>query len=238
MATKKMTSKKSRLVWLSVTLAAVLVLVAIIVGASAQKKPGAVAEPSPAPTETSTSLHLERRIPGDPMALGSVDAPVVMVEYSDYRCPFCGVFARDSMPELVKEYVDAGQLRIEWRDLALFGEQSVRAAVAGRAAGVQDKFWEFNKAVYAAAPARGKPELSEAELVDLAKVAGVPDIAKFTLDMKDPELAALVQADVQEGQQLGIASTPTFVINDQAISGAQPLDVFRSFIDVAAAGAK
>jgi len=238
MAAKKMTSKKSRLVWLSLALAAVLVLVAIIVGASAQMKPAAVAGPTPEPAETSTSLHLDRRIPGDPLAMGSVDAPVVMVEYSDYRCPFCGVFARDSMPELVKEYVDAGQLRIEWRDLALFGEQSVRAAVAGRAAGAQEKFWEFNEAVYAAAPARGKPELSEAELVDLAKVAGVPDITQFTVDMKDPALAALVQADVQEAQQLGITGTPTFVINDQAISGAQPLAVFRSFIDVAVARAK
>lgn len=77
---------------------------------------------------------LSRRIDGDPLALGAVDAPVVMVAYSDYRCPFCAKFSRDTEPVLVEKYVDEGVLRIEWRDLPIFGEQSMSAARAGRAA--------------------------------------------------------------------------------------------------------
>lgn len=232
-----MMSKSSRITWLTIIFAALLVLVGLIVGAAAQKKPTGAANPAPS-TSKESSLNLEKRIEGDPLAMGRVDAPVVMVEYSDYRCPFCGVFARDSMPVLIKEYVDAGKLRIEWRDMPVLGEQSMRGAMAGRAAAEQNRFWEFNAAVYAAAPARGKAELLEPELVELAKVAGVPDLAKFTADLKNPELAALVQADLREGSQLGITGTPAFVINDKAIAGAQPLAAFRSAIDAALAKAK
>lgn len=231
-----MMSKSSRITWLTIVFAALLVLVGLIVGAAAQKKPTEVANPSPSAKQS--SLNLEKRIEGDPLAMGRVDAPVVMVEYSDYRCPFCGVFARDSMPVLIKEYVDAGKLRIEWRDMPVLGEQSMRGAMAGRAAAEQNRFWEFNAAVYAAAPARGKPELLEPELVELAKVAGVPDLARFAADLTNPELAALVQADLREGSQLGITGTPAFVINDKAIAGAQPLSAFRAAIDAALAKAK
>jgi len=233
-----MTTKKSRAIWLSLVAGAVLILGVIVVGAMAQnqgpKTPAAAAEPS----NTAGSLNLERRLADDPTAVGSVDAPVVMIEYSDYRCPFCGVFARDSMPQLVKEYVDSGQLRIEWRDLPVFGEASIGAAVAGRAAGEQGMFWEFNDAVFAAAPERGKAELSEPQLLKFAEQIGVPDLEKFATDLKSPELMSRVQKDLQEGTALGLNSTPIFVINDQAIAGAQPLDVFRSVIDAALAQAK
>src|SRR5699024_10549139 len=72
----------------------------------------------------SQDLDMSRRDEADPLAMGAVDAPVVMVEYADFRCPFCGVFARDVQPELISRYVDEGILRIEWRDLPIFGDQS------------------------------------------------------------------------------------------------------------------
>src|SRR5665811_161418 len=90
------------------------------------------------------AIDTSRRIDGDPTALGDTDAPVVLVEYSDYRCPFCAVFARETLPVLIDEYVESGQVRIEWRDLTVFGQQSIEAAIAGRAAGAQGLFWEFN----------------------------------------------------------------------------------------------
>lgn len=235
-----MNTKKTRNIILSLVLAVALVLTIIFVGAAAGEKrldqamnPGA----SSANQET-PELNLERRTPGDPMALGAVDAPVVMIEYSDYRCPFCGVYARKTQPDIVTKYVDTGQLRIEWRDLPVFGESSVNAAVAARAAGKQGLFWQFNEAVYAAAPEKGKAELSDPELLAFAKKVGVPDMAKFAADFKGPELRALVNADLAEGTALGLNSTPTFVINNQSIPGAQPLDVFVQVIDEALAKAK
>ncbi|WP_104089198.1 DsbA family protein [Arthrobacter sp. GMC3] len=233
-----MTTKKSRAIWLSLVAGAVLILGVIVIGAMAQDKRLQASTDSAHPSSTAASLNLERRVEADPTAMGKVDAPVVMVEYSDYRCPFCGVFARETLPELVKEYVDSGQLRIEWRDLPVLGVESLGAAVAGRAAGEQGKFWEFNEAVYAAAPARGKAALSEPDLLKIAEQIGVPDMATFAKDLQSPELAARVQQDLREGMQLGMNSTPVFVINDQPIAGAQPLDVFRSTIDAALAKAK
>lgn len=237
-----MTMKSTRNLILALVIAAVVVLTIIFVGAAAQEDRLKAAAPTLTPTTTASAagqpapeFTLERRVDGDPLSLGAVDAPVVMIEYSDYRCPFCGVYARKTQPEIIKKYVDAGKLRIEWRDLPVLGEASATAAVAARAAGEQGLFWEFNEAVYAAAPERSKAELSEPELLAFAKTVGVPDMAKFASDLKSPALMALVQADLQEGTSLGLNSTPTFVINNQAIPGAQPLEIFAQVIDDALA---
>ena len=237
-------AKKSRNIWLFFICAALVILGIVIVGAMAQNNRLAAAENTVNKGTTSTTgsenaatadLTLERRIKNDPLARGSVDAPVVMIEYSDFSCPFCGVYARKTQPEIIQKYVQSGQLRIEWRDLPVLGEQSVRAAVAGRAAAEQGKFWEFNEALYAAAPERGKAVLSETALMKLAQKAGVPDMSQFTQDLKRPDLLAQVNADLAEGTQLGLNSTPTFVINNQAIPGAQPLETFVQIIDEALA---
>lgn len=240
----KSTTKTTRNFVLAVVAALVIVLTVIFVGQVAQQNRLEAAEPQnkpaaggqdrpPAPEPT-----LERRQANDPLALGDVDAPVVMIEYSDFRCPFCGVYARKTQPEIIRKYVDTGQLRIEWRDFPVLGEASVNGAVAARAAAEQGLFWEYNDAIYAGAPERGKSELSDAELLAFAEQVGVADMAKFATDMKSPELASLVQADLTEGTGLGLNSTPTFVINNQSIPGAQPLEVFSQVIDEALAKAK
>lgn len=174
---------------------------------------------------------MSRRAAGDPVALGDVDAPVTMVMFSDYRCPFCAKFATTLEQPLIDKYVDTGVMRIEWRDFPIFGEESMRAAVAGRAAARQGKFWEFNDAVYAAAPASGHPDLTRADLIEFAKQAGVPDIDAFTADLEDPKLAAAVQEDFDEGAALGVPATPSFVINGYPLRGAQPLAEFEKVID-------
>ncbi|MDH6198661.1 protein-disulfide isomerase [Mycobacterium frederiksbergense] len=178
---------------------------------------------------------IERRQPGDPMAMGDVDAPVALVVFSDYRCPFCAKFSRDIEPELVKRYVDAGQLRIEWRDFAIFGPQSMAAARAGHAAAEQGRFWEFNRAVYAAAPERSKPDLPESELIEFARQAGVPDIDKFTAGMRGTTFDAAINADLAQGNSIGVPSTPAFLINDVPILGAQPTEEFVRAVDQALA---
>lgn len=176
-------------------------------------------------------LDLSRRAAGDPTALGEVDAPVVLIEYADYRCPFCGLFSRETLPPLVEKYVESGELRIEWRDLPVFGEQSFTAAVAGRAAGEQDRFWEFNKAVFAEAPKRGHIDLPEERLFQLAEESGVPDLEKFRSDLKSEELAAAVTNDAREAASLGATGTPTFLVNDTPLIGAQPLAAFEQAIE-------
>ncbi|HHX86366.1 MAG TPA: thioredoxin domain-containing protein [Actinomycetales bacterium] len=172
----------------------------------------------------------------DPLALGPVDAPVVMTVHSDYRCPFCAKFSREIEPELIEEYVEPGHLRIEWRDLPIFGEESMLAARAGRAAADQDRFWEFNRALYAASPDRGHPDLDEDTLVGFAREAGVADLERFRADMTSDRYDAVIGEDHQMALALGATSTPTFLVNGTGVIGARPVETFRTVIDRELAG--
>lgn len=174
--------------------------------------------------------ELPRRDPDDPTALGKVDAPVVMIEWADFRCPYCAVFAQDRLPELQK-YIDSGDLRFEFRDHAIFGEESVLAAVGANAAGMQGKHHEFMMAAFAAADGQAKPKVDEAYLVAIAEQVGVPDMEQFRKDLSAPELELQVLKAREEASQMGISSVPAFVVGTTFISGAQPLDYFEAIIE-------
>lgn len=172
-----------------------------------------------------------RREPGDPLAIGPVDAPVTMVMFSDFRCPFCARFSRVTEPELVDRYVESGRLRIEWRDLPVFGEPSLLAARAGRAAAAQGRFWAFARAVYEAAPERGHPDLTATALRDFAVQAGVPDLQRFEEEMASSVFDEAIAADAMEARALGLTGTPSFVIDGHPIVGAHPTPVFVDLIE-------
>lgn len=186
---------------------------------------------SPEGAGAANALAHVRLQENDPMAIGAIDAPVVLSEWVDFRCPFCAVFSRDTMPALVKEYVDSGKVRIEMHDVAFFGEESVAAAAAARAAGEQGKYFEFVSALYEAAPESGHPDLPADELIEFARIAGVADLPKFEADMQRSDLIAAVQQSTEQAQQLGVTGVPFFAVGGQALSGAQSIESFRTFID-------
>lgn len=236
-------------VWMPVALGVVILglVVALVVGRGADGGDGtAAAEPTsptspatpqpatPSPTadaEPTTVPELARRLEGDVMAVGAVDAPVVLVEYADYRCPFCAKFGRETLPTILEEYVESGEVRVEWRDMPIFGAESELVAVAGRAAGNQERFWQFQTVVFDAAPESGHPDLPRDVLVELAREAGVADLALFEQDLDDPALLAAVRADAAEGQAVGVTSVPAFVVGGTPFLGAQPIEVFREVIE-------
>lgn len=226
--------------WLNVTAVALVAAVVILLGYMLASQGGTDrAAPQRAEQQQESPLaKLARRTPGDPLALGKPDAPVVMLNYGDYRCPFCAKFSRDIEPELIKRYVDAGVLRLEWRDFPIFGPESLEAAKAGRAAAAQGKFWEYLDAIYQDAPQRGHPSLPHDTLVDYAKQVGITDIPKFEADMNDPATMTAIRSDAAEGSEIGVSSTPTFLINGDPILGAQPLDQFVNAIEQAKAAAR
>ncbi|MFB7515820.1 DsbA family protein [Streptomyces sp. NPDC056144] len=173
-----------------------------------------------------------RRDASDKLALGRADAPVVLIEYADFKCGYCGKFARDTEPLLVKKYVDEGTLRIEWRNFPIFGEESEAVARASWAAGQQGRFWEFHKAAYAeGAKEKG---FGKERLTALAKEAGVADLARFTRDSEGTAARAAVKKDQEQGYSLGATSTPSFLVNGRPIAGAQPLETFTDAIEAAA----
>ncbi|MGW6568516.1 DsbA family protein [Streptomyces sp. NPDC054975] len=177
-----------------------------------------------------------RRDASDKLAVGRADAPVVLIEYADFKCGYCGKFARDTEPELVKKYVDNGTLRIEWRNFPIFGEESEAAARASWAAGQQGRFWEFHKAAYAEGAKEkgfGKDQLNA-----LAKEAGVPDLARFAKDTDGAAAREAVSKDQEQAYSLGATSTPSFLVNGRPIAGAQPMEAFTEAIEAAAKTAK
>lgn len=217
-----------------VVIAAALILYLVIDSGQDVDAAAVGSAPTSVSAESSAGVAaVERRQADDPFALGDPDAPVVMVVFSDYRCPFCAKFSRDTEPVLVERFVDDGTLRIEWRDYPIFGEQSMLAARAGRAAAEQDSFWEFNRAVYAAAPDRAKADLTEEALIGFAQQAGVPDIDRFTAGMRGTAFDAAINADLAQGNSIGVPSTPAFLINDVPLLGAQPTEEFVRAISAA-----
>ncbi|MFF4267343.1 DsbA family protein [Streptomyces virginiae] len=196
---------------------------------------GSAVAPAPATDPTAELKALARRESGDKLAVGRADAPVVLIEYSDFKCGYCGKFARDTEPELVKKYVQDGTLRIEWRNFPIFGAESEAAAKAAWAAGQQDRFDAFHAAAYAG----GSKEkgFAEPRLVELAQEAGVPDLERFKADMAGEQAAAALRKDQEEGYRIGVTSTPSFLLNGRPIAGAQPLDTFTAAIAKAKAEA-
>ncbi|MFE7665977.1 DsbA family protein [Streptomyces celluloflavus] len=176
-----------------------------------------------------------RRVAGDPLAIGKKDAPVVLVEYADYQCSFCGRFTRETQPELVKKFVDAGTLRIEFRNFTIYGADSERAARASWAAGQQGRFWQLHDELYA--KTRKGDALAEEKLVEMARTSGVPDLDKFRTDLKSADAEKALKKDQDEGYQLGVQSTPSFLVNGRPIAGAQPTGIFEQVVKEAAATA-
>ncbi|MCE1180656.1 MAG: DsbA family protein [Micrococcales bacterium] len=210
---------------------------------AAQSSSASAATPAgSAPTTTGdeTAKHsaelarLARRQDGDPLAMGKVDAPVVMLEYSDFTCPFCAKFATETKPALIKRFVDAGVLRIEWRDFPYRTDGSLVAAKAARAAGNQGRFWQFHDALFA----KGSLDAAtEKDMAALATSLGL-DAPRLTADMKAGATTNAVGKDFQEGQRIGVNGTPSFIINGRPVVGAQPQSVFEQIITEAATAAK
>ncbi len=197
-------------------------------GAPGQGQEQGEVQPLP---EGHPALDLARLDAGDPLAAGPADAPVVMIQYVDFQDAFAGIHARGTHGELVEEYVDAGVLRIEFRNFPINGPESDAAARAAWAAGQQDRFWQFHDAALAEEFHRDSGRFGEEGVLDLAEAAGVPDLERFEADMASEEAGEAVGRDAQEAYDLGVTSTPSFLINGQALHGARPADEFRNVID-------
>lgn len=245
--------RPARHLLISVLVAALMLLLGIVIGllvadaskggnsAAAPSDPAttAVATPSAEPTFTEEEVQevLEliraqaRRDAEDPYAVGEVDAPVVLIEYADYRCSYCGKWALETKPGLMGQ-VEDGTLRIEWRDFPVFGNESVDIAVAARAAAQQGLFWEYNEAMFAYQFVDGNQDFTPAALTAVAEQVGVPDLARFGEDLGNEELRAAVEAEHDASLALlGQASTPQFLVNDQYVGGALPLEEFEAVIE-------
>jgi protein-disulfide isomerase len=156
-------------------------------------------------------------------ASGDTAAPVTIVEFSDYQCPFCARVT-PTMAKVMQAY--GGKVRRVFKDFPLANHpQAPKAAEAARCAGDQGKYWEFHARLFGNQAALQVPQLKET-----ATSLGL-DRTKFDQCLDSGTWAVQVQADLAQGEKLGVNSTPTIFVNGRAVIGAQPFEQFRQVID-------
>ena len=172
--------------------------------------------------------------------LGRADAPVTIVEFSDYQCPFCHRFFATTLPALKAEYVETGKVRYVVRDYPIdqLHPQARKAAEAAHCAGDQGKFWEMHDVLF-----QNSTGLAGPQLVDHARAVGL-DTASFSECVSSGRHAARVGQGVKAAVAAGVQGTPGFVIGKTTtgdvivgtpIRGAQSFETFRQIIDRALA---
>lgn len=155
--------------------------------------------------------------------LGPVTAPVTIVEFSDFECPFCHK-VQDTVNQLRQRY--GNRVRWAYKHYPLeFHPKAPPAAYASYAAHKQGKFWEFSKQVWAR-----QNYLSDDLYTDIAKTLKL-DMAKFNADRAGPAAKKVVEADMADGTKVGVRGTPFFLINGTPVSGAQPPEAFVQVIE-------
>ncbi|MBN9644156.1 thioredoxin domain-containing protein [Corynebacterium sp. CCM 8862] len=176
-------------------------------------------------------LNVHRRDPADPFAVGAVDAPVVISEFSDLECPFCARFRNRTEPVIMDQFVRKGLVRLEFNDMPINGPNAVAAAKAGRAAAAQGKFFQFQEILFSQEKSKnGHPNNTIDDFVRYAAEAGVEDLDAFRADATGEKYSDVVTEARAYGSNIGITGTPGFIVGETFISGAQPTETFVELI--------
>jgi len=190
-----------------------------------------VAAPSgeaPSPQAPSVGVADMKVLADDDPFMGKEDAPVTIVEFSDYECPFCARFYQQTLPQIKSQYIDTGKVKFVYRDFPLgFHQQAEPAAIAANCAGEQDKYFEYHDKIFNSGGAAGK---SNADYKKWGQELSL-DAAKWEACTKDSAQRQEIQKDMADGSAVGIQGTPGFIINGKLVSGAQPFSVFQQVID-------
>jgi len=213
------------------SVAGAILIVALLVFLN---RPGATT--NDAPYEPIARSQVDGRIEGDP------NAPVRIVIFEDFQCPFCAQFTRDIEPTLREEYVDTGIASFEFRHMAFLGTESTRAAEAAECASLQNRFWDYQDVLFLRQGRENSGVFSESNLIrfgeELAEssAAGTWDQAAFEGCVTSGETRATVMDESRASGDVltsvfGQATTPSFSVNGEFIRGLNDIQVFRDAIE-------
>ncbi|KKR22270.1 MAG: DSBA oxidoreductase [Candidatus Yanofskybacteria bacterium GW2011_GWD2_39_48] len=176
----------------------------------------------------------------DDAILGDKNAPVTIVEFSDFQCPFCRTFWSATLSQIKKEYIDTGKVKFIYRDFPLpFHPAAEPSAEATECAADQNKYWEMSDVIFAEQAKRGEGTI-QYTVTDIKKWASQIglDMIKFNSCMDSGKYKSEVEKDAQAGASFGVSGTPTTFINGQMMVdgngnsiGASPFSVFKKIID-------
>ncbi|MDA1010303.1 MAG: DsbA family protein [Chloroflexi bacterium] len=171
------------------------------------------------------------------VVLGDPSAPVRLIQYIDFQCPFCRRFWEEIEPILLEEYISTGQASMEFRNYAFLGSESQRAAEAAACAADHNRFWDFHDLLLLRQGRQNSGVFSDSNLGRYARTIG-DEFSDFDVNAwEDCFDAGTYTLQVQEENRVatsnGIASTPTLLVNGQPVPGVQSIETYRTAIDAA-----
>lgn len=191
--------------------------------------PSGLSNPPQGQTQTPPGGTVQVSV-GDLPVLGEADAPVTIVEWSDFQCPFCERFFQTVEPRIRDEYVKTGKARFAYRDFAFLGQESLWAANAARCANEQGKFWEYHDLLFARQAGENEGAFNKDKLKGFARELKL-DTAKFNSCLDSDKYTDAIEADIAAGRLAGVQGTPSTFINGIQVSGAQPWTNFQQLIE-------
>lgn len=218
--------KNNLIIPASIVIAGAIVAVAVFYSVGGPKPQTG----SPAPTAAIGALS---EVTANDFILGDSKAPVTVIEYGDYQCPFCGKFFREVEPTVREQYVAKGKVRWVYRDFAFLGQESNLASEAARCAADQGKFWEMHDYLFAHQSGENKGAFSKDNLKKFAQALGGLDQTKFNACLDSGKYTSAVQAETIGGQKAGVSGTPSNFINGVLSVGALPASQFVQLIEEA-----
>lgn len=162
--------------------------------------------------------------------LGEKNAPVTVIEYGDFQCPFCGKFFKDTEPVIRENYIKTGKVKFIYRDFAFLGQESLWAANAARCAGDQGKFWEYHDYLYNNQRGENQGAFSKDNLKGFASALSL-DKEKFNTCLDSEKYSDAIKKETKDGTGAGVQGTPAVFINGKINVGALPTATFTQMID-------
>ena len=218
--------KSGDMFWKVTTMALIVILAVVAFKGNLENgATGGTVAPLEKSDPSPTVVDMEALLDDDTVK-GDEDAPVTIVEWSDFECPFCERFYQQTLPSIEEEYIKTGKVKLVYRDFPLsFHANAQKAAEAAECAGEQGKYWEMHNLLFGQGVQGGVAGFKQ-----YAKTLGLNG-AKFDTCLDSGAMAAEVQKDMSDGAAAGIQGTPGFLINGKLVSGAQPFSVFKQVID-------
>jgi protein-disulfide isomerase len=162
-------------------------------------------------------------IPQNGLILGDPSAKVTLAEFGDLQCPVCKGFAEEVVPEVIDSKVRSGEAKLEFRNFTIISEESTPAAAAAIAAGMQGRGWNFVELFYRNQGIEASGYVTDEFLTEIAKGAGVADLAQWNKDRTSGPVLRQVQSETAEAESLGLSGTPSFVITGPNAQGKEVL---------------
>lgn len=186
------------------------------------------------PQNVQTAEELPRGVT-ESNTMGDPHAPVYIVEYGDFQCPYCLKFWSESEPQLIEEYVNTGKVYFEYRAFPILGPESFTAAEGAYCAGDQGKFWEFHDTLFTNWTGENVGDFTEENLVKYAEALDL-DMQEFESCLSGGKHSGTVEQDRAQAEADGVHATPTLFINGFKVEGAQPYQILKEYIEDALNG--